>query len=267
MLMRLAYISTLSDVAGGSLHTRTLVNIMSRARASNKAQDISGVLIVSGNSCLQVLEGESSTLGTLMYKISRDDRHHDVNVIYKIPTDERLFNDWSMRLLSKGTQAFSDVVTNLYQTDKELRASKSGSLARRLNKILSGVNLSNSKNVSPDHTKCEIAAKSYGGKHLSIRRWPKATDLRISNRTARLCSALSGAGVSYEELCAKSIYPNTSRLTECLDALDLVGVLIVQTEVKSNRSAPEITHSNAKPIKKPDRFSQMLRSFISTAVK
>jgi len=74
---------------------------------------------------------------------------------------------------------------------------------------------------------------------------------------------LSGFGVSYESLCAKSIYNNQANLRESLDTLDMIGLLTAQANVEEVTGS--VNYPNRGKRRKPDRFSQMLRSFISSS--
>ena len=72
--------------------------IESSAKA-NKARKITGLLILSGNKFLQVLEGPYSDVNRLYGNIMRDTRHSDVELITFEPMESRYFDEWDMRLV------------------------------------------------------------------------------------------------------------------------------------------------------------------------
>ena len=65
-------------------------------RANNARLDISGILLFSDGTFLQVLEGEKDAVQGLYDRIARDDRHHGTKVLLTRETPRRSFPDWSM---------------------------------------------------------------------------------------------------------------------------------------------------------------------------
>jgi len=132
MITRLVYVSTLSHtMEGGSSYTRELLRIMNHARTNNKLNDISGALFVSGNYCMQVLEGNTPQVARLMFKITQDSRHNNVDLIYKKAVQDRVFPNWAMRLITKGTRVYSEGMKKLYSIDQEMKISETESASTR----------------------------------------------------------------------------------------------------------------------------------------
>ena len=77
----------------------TLRDLSGKAAAANAEHKITGLLILSGNRFLQVLEGPQRMINTLYRNIIRDARHHDVELITYEPISSRYFDDWTMRLV------------------------------------------------------------------------------------------------------------------------------------------------------------------------
>lgn len=77
----------------------TLRELESQAAAANAEKDITGLLVLSGNVFVQVLEGSAEQLTTLFGQIMQDKRHHHVNLITFQAVMERCFDDWTMRLV------------------------------------------------------------------------------------------------------------------------------------------------------------------------
>ncbi len=73
-----------------------LGELFSNARSNNKHRDITGALLCSGETFVQVLEGEETEVRSIFDRISLDDRHDDVAVLETGPIDERVFSRWAM---------------------------------------------------------------------------------------------------------------------------------------------------------------------------
>ena len=70
---------------------------------SNRAINVSGILMAIGNYFLQVLEGEEEVVDKLLAKISKDQRHKDIRILYRGAFPDRIFGQWSMGCIrSKG---------------------------------------------------------------------------------------------------------------------------------------------------------------------
>lgn len=63
----------------------------------NEAKNITGMLMLSGNDFLQVLEGPTDTVNELYAKILSDKRHKQVRLIVYEPMMDRIYPDWGMR--------------------------------------------------------------------------------------------------------------------------------------------------------------------------
>ncbi len=76
-----------------------LRELESQAAAANAEKDITGLLVLSGNVFVQVLEGSAEVLTALFGRIMQDKRHHQVTLITFQPVVERCFEDWTMSLV------------------------------------------------------------------------------------------------------------------------------------------------------------------------
>lgn len=77
----------------------TLRDLEQVSAKSNAAQGISGLLVLSGNVFLQVLEGDARDVTALFARIAADKRHRQVELITFETVAERSFDDWHMRLI------------------------------------------------------------------------------------------------------------------------------------------------------------------------
>lgn len=92
MLYHLGYVSTQT----GPLSSDDLVSLLRQARARNKANNITGLLLHREDSFFQVLEGEQECVLQVFESIQRDPRHHRVEVLFQEPVGTREFADWRM---------------------------------------------------------------------------------------------------------------------------------------------------------------------------
>lgn len=91
-MIRLIYASTALSAWG----TEDLLKLLKECRAHNSAKNITGILLFSNNTFLQVLEGDEASVNSMYALIEKDPRHTDVTIIEKQPIIERAFPYWSM---------------------------------------------------------------------------------------------------------------------------------------------------------------------------
>lgn len=75
------------------------------ARSNNKAQHISGALLLDGEHYVQVLEGEEGLVRELYEHIAKDERHDSVALLESGPVEARVFSRWSMAKVGEGDEA------------------------------------------------------------------------------------------------------------------------------------------------------------------
>lgn len=73
-----------------------LADIERTAKARNTLLAVTGVLIVDQGHFVQILEGPSDALDTLMTRIESDDRHSNVTILLDEPIRARAFDEWNM---------------------------------------------------------------------------------------------------------------------------------------------------------------------------
>lgn len=109
---RLAYTS----LAALDLSVEQLFDIGQIARDLNALDGITGLLLFNGTHFLQWIEGSPAAIDDLVERLRRDRRHSAVEVRETQMADERLFADWSMKLVRVRTQfmqAHEDVLEAL----------------------------------------------------------------------------------------------------------------------------------------------------------
>jgi hypothetical protein len=73
-----------------------LTDLLQQSRRDNQRLGLTGMLLYSDDSFLQVLEGEAATVDALYEKLHRDKRHQQLTLIIREPIARRSFADWSM---------------------------------------------------------------------------------------------------------------------------------------------------------------------------
>lgn len=255
VINRLVYISKLSLSVDDPKYARMLVNVLMKARIYNKSKNVTSVLFVSDRTCIQILEGESNELGKLMFKISRDDRHDDVKVLYNKKVSERLYSDWYMKLLTADTSLYSESIAKFRLADEDGYAR----VSQHSNDTFVCAKPSESKQKEVI-TNDGIDAKEYANMCLSIKSWPKSSQLQLTSSGTRLCSLLIGKWVTFDDLSKHLIYKSETELNHNLKKLDLLGVLFVKPVSVVNLPL----ENTVRRQQKTHRFGQLLKSFIAS---
>ena len=94
-LCRLVY---RSQTSWDNLSNEMLRELARASEKRNQERGISGLLVLSGETFLQVLEGDSKEVNELYAKIIQDKRHYEVTLISFEQITSRCFEDWSMRV-------------------------------------------------------------------------------------------------------------------------------------------------------------------------
>ncbi len=93
---RLIYRSTCS---ASFLPNEDLKALVQQSAENNRRDQITGLLLLSGDQFLQVLEGPSPEVNRLFRRLCRDERHHDIELIAFEQIGPRYFSDWCMHLV------------------------------------------------------------------------------------------------------------------------------------------------------------------------
>ena len=70
--------------------------LLTVSRRNNEAAGLSGMLLYSSQSFLQMLEGEPAALDATYARIHADPRHRDLRLLLDAEVARPLFPDWSM---------------------------------------------------------------------------------------------------------------------------------------------------------------------------
>lgn len=96
-LVSLAYKSRAVE---GAIDERVLASILVIAQAENVERGVTGAMAFGDGHFVQVLEGPKDAVLATMDRITRDKRHHGIDVTGPHPIQERLFPDWCMARLT-----------------------------------------------------------------------------------------------------------------------------------------------------------------------
>lgn len=91
-LLRVTYVSS----ATASMSKDDLMVLLSQCREYNSENGITGMLLFSNGTFLQVLEGDEKQIDSLLLTINKDPRHSDVRMLDRKSITERMYSDWSM---------------------------------------------------------------------------------------------------------------------------------------------------------------------------
>src|SRR5690349_10865547 len=97
-MFRLVY-SSRSRIDAAARKTE-LGDIFTFARRNNRSLDVTGALIVTGDSFAQTLEGDEQVVRELYEHICGDDRHDEVTLLQAEAVDDRVFARWAMAEVS-----------------------------------------------------------------------------------------------------------------------------------------------------------------------
>ncbi|MDN3582889.1 BLUF domain-containing protein [Mucilaginibacter flavus] len=92
----LVYVSTAKRL----MNEEELLDILTVARTQNKVHHITGMLLYSQGTFIQVLEGEKDNLSQLFKNIELDTRHKNVIKLMTGTINQRNFPDWLMAFAS-----------------------------------------------------------------------------------------------------------------------------------------------------------------------
>lgn len=101
----LIYVST----AAREYEPRELARIISDAVPSNGMLNITGMLVYSKGTFMQVMEGPKNNIDLTFNRIQRDPRHYGIMVIYRGDVDARSFPGWAMGFRSLGEKGLESV--------------------------------------------------------------------------------------------------------------------------------------------------------------
>lgn len=92
MLLHLVYASAATDRPAKS----DLLDILRASRHNNARDGVTGLLLYSGGTFVQALEGPPEAVEATFARIARDPRHGGHEVLLREPKERRHFAEWAM---------------------------------------------------------------------------------------------------------------------------------------------------------------------------
>jgi hypothetical protein len=120
----LVYLSTATKF----MPDENLVELLVASRERNKIHDITGVLLYSGGTFIQVLEGAPGDVDLIFKSIERDHRHGNIIKLFDEPLAKRNFPEWSMGFTVASSELIENISGYLKTTD-EITENKNGHFA------------------------------------------------------------------------------------------------------------------------------------------
>lgn len=92
-LVQLLYVSSATS---DDLQDEELLKILDSSVSNNTKLGITGMLLYSRGTFMQVLEGSEEAINEVYRRICQDPRHHNVQTLYRDKIQHRDFPQWSM---------------------------------------------------------------------------------------------------------------------------------------------------------------------------
>ncbi|MDO3386125.1 BLUF domain-containing protein [Gilvimarinus sp. SDUM040013] len=256
---RIACLCTIKPSDTNTSHSEQVFSIFDSARIHNKENGIVGAFLVADDTLMQILEGESSALANVLYRVNRDPRIADVSVIVNINIEKRAFSRWSLKLLSEQCAPHVEYLQKVHQLIHEDASFTSNLDTIRYHKIF--FHTDNTRSTAP----LENTEKSgFEGTLLSMTSWPRPTQLRLTAELMKVCQLLIGHTVEYQRLVTLAIFNSRGELDSCLEKLQEVNAVSVIKAKEPNNLHSIETHQKRKQTSTGgSRFSQALKQFIS----
>ena len=88
-----------SDTSWDLLSNEALLQLCMGSAERNRDRGITGLLLLSGECFLQVLEGPSSKVNSLYLEISKDERHTNLQLLSFEQVNQQYFENWAMHVI------------------------------------------------------------------------------------------------------------------------------------------------------------------------
>lgn len=164
-LMHLIYCSASTE----NMDHDQLNSILDIARNRNKKYNITGMLLYTQGSFLQVLEGNADFIGEIFSNILKDNRHTNITVIIKEPIAKRSFGEWTMGYADISPMDLDSIAgaNDFFASGKSFLNISEG----RAKKIISAFKEGHWRSNISDH-KIEIPGAKFQKTHATISKAP-----------------------------------------------------------------------------------------------
>lgn len=104
-LLSVTYASSATEL----MSVGQLVELIEQIRPKNERLGVTGLLLYSGGTVMQTLEGDPRVVDDLVAVIETDPRHNGVRVVDRRLVDERAFSTWSMAFRNITSREVADL--------------------------------------------------------------------------------------------------------------------------------------------------------------
>lgn len=274
-MKRVACISSIKSVSEDAPRSFQVIELFNSTRNYNLEHAITGVFIVCKESILMVIEGESNTLGNVVFKVRNDSRLDQFSLIMNEDIDTPEFNSWGIKTLNRARDCNERIYEKLDTIFGSDFSVSSNADKVRLEKFLLKpaqneervvcFNEAKTKKEIEANCKDELISHDFHDKILSISSWPKPGKIKLCPDLIRICSRLVGRPHSFDDLAANKVVPSESILVGHLISLRQVGIL---HEHEDQQDSPLVANGSNLSVQKPqssDRFGALLKNFLTSA--
>ena len=108
----------------GALDWPVIENILHHSEANNSLAAVTGFLLATRSHFLQVIEGRFEDVNATFFRIARDPRHEDIQLLSYEIVDARLFESWAMKgvgILDANTDLARQLIAKYGEQDGGVR--------------------------------------------------------------------------------------------------------------------------------------------------
>ncbi|HLF98721.1 MAG TPA: phosphate-starvation-inducible PsiE family protein [Methylococcaceae bacterium] len=225
-MIQLTYIST----ATRPMTADDLMDILRSARAHNANHGVTGMLLYSNGTFVQVLEGDERTVDALLEVIKRDPRHTTLHVVERRTIEAREYAEWSMGFKRLGKDALRGVpgLNGFFESD--FNSENLGDKLALINKLLGHFRREEQRRIIHDELSLDDEDKFIVMLHRFIRVGVKALAV-LMVLTILYCVA-DVAVVIFEKLIAHPI--STLEKTDILQVFGSFLIVLIAVEIFIN---------------------------------
>ncbi|MYM63341.1 BLUF domain-containing protein [Pseudomaricurvus sp. HS19] len=270
-MRRIACIGKLSSSNRSQLCEQVL-DIFNRSRIFNSSKQIQGIFLVQEDIIFQILEGHQDTIGEAIYKARRDYQIETLTIIANYRCEKPVFSGWNMRYIRPGghtTPAHLErIKTELephLKTDQPAATALFHTIFTPSPAIVTApaeTLPAATREVTADAVDTGTDTERLHTHLLSIRAWPKASQVKLSSQVMKACALMSKGKISYQELFRHCLWRSEAELTEFLSQLNHIGVLVF-APMEAAASSSEATETEPVQTSSGDRFGALMRKFLT----
>ena len=268
-MKRIVCISTILSPSNDPSVSSQVIDIFNSTRSFNTDHHITGVFLVASNLLLQVIEGDPTILGNIVFKMRHDQRMEDFNVIHNSNVENSEFASWGIKVIRSDAEGHHNVVDKLRRLlDGQLELKNQLDEQRVKAFLEPKVSLA----VNPSPRIKSLASGSLGEEVelqksiLSLSSWPKPGQIKLNPDLIRICARMVRRPLHYNDLKNAGIISNPDALDSYLQELDRLNLL--KKHQDSRRPTLKGIDGGAQSPRSgrgADRFGQKLRHFLATS--